>query len=302
MLATVSQVVEKGQSCADVGRKRVIQTRIITRFISESLIMRSTMPQLCFALISICLHHLYARNTAQAVTPLDTNAAVADIIRDVVARHGGQEALSRWRCGSIRYTAEGDSVPLNGIATTTETFEFPGSFRRSVTVKSAGGSNLSQMLFIINPKESWMIINGGQPVANGRAFADRDHHSFADVISVARLEDFVENITKGEVVEFGGSPLPKLTVSVEQAKPIEYFISIKTGLLAMLSKRGTDPTTGRELRMVTSFSDYKTVDGSPVPMTFSSTSDGRPVLSVRIESVEFRESHPPDTFELPTRI
>jgi hypothetical protein len=194
-----------------------------------------------------------SQGLGQASNPLDTDAAVADIVREVVSRHGGQQAIERWNCGTITYSARGGAIPADGVATHTEAFDFPGRFRRLATIEFPGVRNQSQMVAVINQRGSWLVINDGEPIASDGTFAQRDRHSFADVISVAHLEGLVNDITKGEVLDVDRSPALRLTLAVEQANPVDYLIDVQTGLLALMSKRGFDPTSGRESTIETRF-------------------------------------------------
>tara|TARA_A100001391_G_scaffold186097_1_gene155064 strand:+ start:17 stop:229 length:213 start_codon:yes stop_codon:yes gene_type:complete len=61
----------------------------------------------------------------------------------------------------------------------------------------------------------------------------------------------------------------------------------------------SDPLTGVHATIETRLGKYEEIDGIPVPMAFSATSDGTKMLEVEITRVEFKDSLPASTFANP---
>lgn len=249
---------------------------------------------LCFAM-SACV--IAARTHAEPPAIDDTDS-VSDIVDTLLNRHGGENATNRWKCGTLSFTtSEGILPPGLGSVTVTESFDFPSFFKRSIIAESPEGK--VDLTFIINREGGWMTSPGKPTIEISRSFADRDRHTFADISAVAHLRDNIEHVTVVKKLDIDGRPAIQLRLDSKDLGRADFFVELQSGLLVGTSKQAQDPVSGEQAAISTRLGEYKDIEGIPVPMAFSATSNGRKLLEVAITGVKFEDSLPDSTFAKP---
>jgi hypothetical protein len=244
---------------------------------------------------AICLR---ADNPPANALAIPQDATVAEIVQILVERHGGARAVSRWRCGTITYVASPGLLPVElGPVRIKDSFDFPNGLLRSASTISH--ETPVEVTFVINEQGGWMTVKGHDPTAIDRSGVQREFHMFADYCNVSFLLDQVSNLRLVRRLEIEGKKTVQLHLESKELGSGDYFVDVETGLLTATSKVQVDPLTGAESIVAVRIGAYRDVDGIPVAMKFNSTSNGRPHLGAKIESVEFKESLPPGTFAKP---
>ena len=100
-------------------------------------------------------------------------------------------------------------------------------------------------------------------------------------------------------LDIDGKPTVHLRLESEEFGWGEFFIDVQSGLLMGTSKKTHDPVTREDATIATRLGKYTEINGVPVPMVFSTTSNGKKMLAVEITSVEFNDSLPASTFASP---
>ncbi len=249
---------------------------------------------LCFAVLA-CVFASEVHADAPAIDETDT---VADIVNTLIERHGGTKATDRWKCGSLKFTTTAGILPLGlGPATVTEDFNFPNSFNRSVVVDSPNGK--IDLKFIVNEEGGWMTSPGKPTMEIPRSFADRDWQTFADLSAVTHLREHLGSLAVVKKLDIDGKPAIQLRLDSQDVGSGDFFIDLHSGLLIGTTKTTLDPISGNQAIISTRLGKYEDVDGIPVPMAFTATSNGKKMLQVEIHSVEFKNSIPDSTFTKP---
>lgn len=229
---------------------------------------------------------------------INDSATIADIVDTLVERHGGNKATDRWKCGTLKFTTSVGILPPGlGPATVTESFDFPNFFKRSIIAESPEGK--IDLKFIINKEGGWMTSPGKPTMEIPRSFADRERHTFADISAVAHLRANIKHLTVVKKLDIDGKPSVQLRLDSNDLGRGDFFVDLQSGLLVGTSKQTVDPITGTQATISTRLGKYKDIEGVPVPMAFSATSNGKKMLEVAITSVEFKDSLPDSTFAKP---
>lgn len=131
------------------------------------------------------------------------------------------------------------------------------------------------------------------------SFADRRRHTFAKFASIAQLGDHVSDVSIIGRLDIDGTPVVHLRLTSQELGSVDSFVNRTTGLLVKTSTKTADPFTGVESTIEMELSDYREIDGIPVPMTLKGTSNGKTLISVKISDLEFKKSIPASTFAKP---
>ncbi len=116
---------------------------------------------------------------------------------------------------------------------------------------------------------------------------------------MAHLRDNIENLTIVKKLDIDSKPAIQLRLESEDLGTGDFFVDLRSGLLVGTSKQTLDPTTGTQAIISTRLGKYKDFEGISVPMAFAATSDGKKMLDVTIEKLEFKDSLPDSTFAKP---
>lgn len=276
------------------ARERLWKHRFPNMNLSESEMTQLRAAIVCLAL-STCT---FVVDTHAESPAIKDDASLTQIVDTLVTRHGGSTAADRWKCGTIQFTTSAGIFPATlGSVTVTESFEFPGSFKRSFVAESPEGE--IDFTFTINEQGGWMTSPGKPTMEISRSFADRERHTFADIANVAHLRANVSQLSIVDRFDVDGKPAVHLRLESEELGRGEFFVDLRSGLLVKTSKQTQDLLTGVDATIETRLGKYEEIDGIPVPMTFSATSDGKKILEVEITSVEFKDSLPASIFAKP---
>lgn len=242
---------------------------------------------------------LLADESAKSSSAIATDSAVAEILKEVEARHGGQPAVDRWASGTIRYTTHGGVFPMAiGQTQITEAFKYPGHVRRLASIHSPDGQKKSELLFVINANGGWMVARGKDPLPMDPAGANRRLHPFADICNVPQLLRSSKDASNEGIVDIDGIRAILIRIPKNDSPTLDVFVDVQSGLIIKTLSGIVDPKSGRRATVETRLKDYtEKINGGPVPMSFSVSIDGSLSVAVDIHSVKFTDEHPPGTFQ-----
>lgn len=242
---------------------------------------------------------LLADESAKPSSAIATDSAVAEILKEVEARHGGQPAVDRWASGTIRYTTHGGVLPMAiGQAQITEAFNYPGRVRRLASMHSPDGQKKSELLFVINANGGWMVARGKDPLPMDPDYANRRLHAFAGICNVPQLFRSSTDASNEGIVDIDGTRAILIRIPNNDSPTLDVFVDVQSGLIIKTLSSIVDPESGRRATVETRISNYsEKINGGPVPMSFSVSIDGSVSVAVDIHSVEFTDQHPPGTFQ-----
>jgi hypothetical protein len=233
---------------------------------------------------------------AEPVIQLSDDART--IITKAIKAHGGDKAISRWRCGEVRYRAGGAAIPLEGVETTMEeTFQFPGHFKRVVRM-SAGGQTTVQ-IFVNSDGKVWIKKGDGATEVRDNDFANRTEHLFANFVSFIRINESEAQFVKLDEAAIHNHVAVGVRAKFEQTPPIDLFFDKQTGLL--VHSKQIAPKSGRDepVQLEAYLDDYREVQGGMVPMRMWNLQDGKKLTDVTIIELKFRDQFEESTFAKP---
>jgi hypothetical protein len=219
-----------------------------------------------------------------AASPAAPGADVPALVERCVAAYGGKAGLAR----SARSHVEGSvtSVVLHPGATgrIARVYERPGKLRVEIAFPGE--------------KDEIRVLDGGKGWRNGEDAAGP--RLGAMVLQAARLDlpallqSSQARIKDGGVAEVGGKKVRLLAVEPAAGLLVEAAIDPSTGRI--LRSRGASTAGPMPLEFVTTYSEFKTIEGVLVPVREENWANGKSTGVTSIEKVEFPGALPAATF------
>jgi len=229
--------------------------------------------------------------TTAVKAPLITEQDDAQaIVAKSVKAFGGPEMFSRWSVGKVTYKATGSKLGIFAAgATTEETFELPGRFKRSVKGKAPDGTEVSAV-YVINGDKGWARWGDGtlRPIPDVSA-AQMTRPLIATSFDVTLMRRDVPTVVETE------NDTVVVTQTIENNRYAFYFDKATGLLVKSVQPYPAKPETTSE----TVFADYKEFDGGMVPTRMTNRYEGKVILDVTILDAKFVKQWDESVFAKP---
>lgn len=242
------------------------------------------------------------KSIAAAEWPSDAafsaNDDAATIVAKAMRAHGGETAVSRWKCGYVKYKTNGWFIPAQfGEVIVEDTFHLPGHFRREA--RGGVNENKKHMVSIVNQGKTWTTINNGPAVPTDNSFAERAEHPFADAVRLSLLTDKDTRLTKLGTTTINGKTVVGIRGKAGDLLQIDFYFDVQTGRLRKITKKVTD-AAGRSTIANTTLDDYREFQGIPFPTRMVGTLNGNPFLDNVVLELKFADSFDESVFAVPS--
>ena len=229
---------------------------------------------------------------AQQLTAEEGDEKAKAVFRKAIKAHGGEKALKKFSAATWSdtgtYYGMGQGFPYNGEYK----IQFPGSFR--MEIKGA-------FTICLHKGAAWMNAGGQVTDLKGDALDSQKTQMY--VATVSSLAPILSKEFKVAVVgdvEVNGKPAVEIAVTKKGKPDVNLSFDKETGLLAKASYNiKSSEKQFKEVTEVTTYKDYKSVDGVMVQMTISMTRDGEKYLESKTTEFSFNESLDASTFKKP---
>jgi hypothetical protein len=223
------------------------------------------------------------------------------ILDRVIAAHGGEKGLARWKCGRVKYLTRSDIIPLleEKPRSIEEFFELPGKLKRITVVGQ--GRRQTVVTFVVDGSQGWEYLPDGTTKLlppEALAASLRTVHAFSDFGSLYRLRNPVFRLNVLGENTAAGRPVVVLHAESIYTNPIDYFFDRVSGLL-IHSVRHLRSPSGSEKTIELDLKDYHDVGGTAVPFHVVGRSEGKILLEFTIREVEFVDHFDASTFAPP---
>jgi hypothetical protein len=250
------------------------------------------MPSLASLLAGLDFLALCAAQARPSTTLLKPDDDPKVIIAKVLKVYGGEHGQSRWNCGYLKYKTKGGIIPsFMGEVILEDTFQLPGYFKRVTRMQMAGQQ--MNMIFVVNHGKCWTKTDNEpareEPGQNN--FTSKSEHPFARMCDAALLSHLAGSgatLSKLSADKINGHDVIAIRAKSEALRETDDFLfDSETGFLrkTMIARPGPHRDSVTECL----FDDYKSVQGSPVPMRIKETQDGKTLLDVRLIEVKFEK-------------
>jgi hypothetical protein len=210
------------------------------------------------------------------------------IIEKAIKAHGGEENLMKYKAGRMKgkgkaetpggqleFTQESAYMMPDKVKEITE-FELKGTKYRTVT--------------LINGDKASVEVNGKEtPLKDNLKDGIKESVKHLQVTKLVPLREkkFELSLVGDTIVQ--DKPAVTIRVSAKGMKDVNLSFDKKTNLLVKVEMRKIHPEKGQEVNEERILTDYKIVDGMPVPRRVIVTYDGKAHIEVAVEEMKYLE-------------
>jgi hypothetical protein len=232
---------------------------------------------------------------AQSGTRADEVQAILD---RAIKAHGGPEKLAKQ--GTLQTRSKGTVEVMGQSLPFTEesTVQTPGQLKSVLQLEIAGQT--INITTVFDKDKGWIQAQGNTMDMDEKVLAAVKEQLF--IMSMAKLTKLRDK--KDEVSLVGddkveGHDVVGLRVAPKGHKDCNLYFDKKTGLLAKLAYRTTDPTSGQEISEERIIQEYQDLDGMKVAKKVLVKHDGQKHLDAEVLEVKFLEKVDDSTFAKP---
>ncbi|MBX9585137.1 MAG: hypothetical protein K2X87_32930 [Gemmataceae bacterium] len=205
----------------------------------------------------------------------------ADVVKKAVAAHGGADALKKYPAGTSKLVGK-VFAPAGELGFTGDlAFATPGKVRLVMAI--AVGDQKVEVVQVVNGDKAKQTENGkptdlSQPVRD-ELKESALIHELSLLVPLLDATKYTLAAEKDAALE--GKDCAVVLVTAKGLKDTRLYFDKGTGLLAGMRRKGLGPDQ-KPVDELTTFGDYKAVEGVKVPMQSKVTHDGKPFLAVTV--------------------
>jgi hypothetical protein len=232
-----------------------------------------------------------------AARPAPAQDEARALLERAIKAQGGADKLSKLRTSRTR--SRGKIELAGGIEFTQElTVQMPDKLRE-VTESDVNGMQVKTVT-VVNGARAALQVNGKKEVLDDRLkTALREAFEFVQVARLVPLRDRAYTLSPLGEVQVNDRPAVGLRVSRKGMRDTNLYFDKETGLLAKVERRTVDLLSGKEVTEERILTEYKKVNGLPVPGRVTVQHDGRPFLTVEVLEVAHPEAIDDSEFAVP---
>jgi hypothetical protein len=222
---------------------------------------------------------------------------VQAILDKAVKAHGGADKLAKH--GAIQTKSKGTIDVAGGVSFTSEsTVQPPGQLKEVVQAEVMGQTVTVTTVF--DRDKGW--------IQAGTVNKDMDENLIKVMKETLYLTEMGQVVSlkdrKAELSLVGddtveGRAVVGIRVAPKDHKEVNLYFDKKTGLLAKLAWRPTDPMTGAEVGEERIIQEYQEVDGRQVAKKLLINRDGKKYLEAEVLEIKFLDKVDDSTFAKP---
>jgi len=219
-----------------------------------------------------------------------------DLVKAAIAAAGGAEALGKYPAGRVvgkgTMTVGGNETPF----VFEHAYHVPGRFRTQVNCAAQGQQ--WELLQVVDGATAKQKINGRVvPITEAGV---RELQLAVLLNEIAQLSPLAADrrFTLKPDKQLKGPDASGLLVQVRGYPELRLAFDRRAGHMVRIAHKSTDPETGKETDLETTFSDFKDVSGLAKAMRSVVTRDGRKVAELVIEKFTLLEKIDPAAFAL----
>ena len=225
---------------------------------------------------------------------------VKAIIQKAIKAHGGEKALNKYKASRSK-SAGKLVIPGAGEVDFTQevTVMQPDKFKEAMELDIAG---MKINVVTMAKGNKFSIEAAGKEVAITKeieAAMKEARYSMRMSRLTALLGDKTIELSNLGEIKVEGKPAVGVRVASKGQKDLSFYFDKKTGLLAKVERRGTDPTTGNEFTEERIVLEYKTPnkEGISLPKKVTVKRDGKKFMEAEVSETTLLEKIDDSEFE-----
>jgi hypothetical protein len=222
--------------------------------------------------------------TAVAVKPSTAPGAdVAALVQRCVAAYGGEAAIAKTSRSHVEGTVTSLVLRPGATGRIARAYERPSRLRVEIAYAAGDGE-----IRVLDGDHGW---RDGQPAEGPRLAAMVLQAARVDLPALLRASHEVRD---GGSAEVGGRKVRLVAVEPARGLLVEAAIDPQNGRI--LRSRGASTAGPAPIEFVTTYSEFRTIEGVLVPMREENWANGRSTGVTTIETIEFPKAFPEGTF------
>jgi len=220
------------------------------------------------------------------------------VVKKAIEAHGGLPVLKKFPAGTTKFGGKlmngGAEMAFSG----SQVFAIPGKVRMEMTLVVNGQK--SSLLQIVNGDKVRQTENGVVSKLDEPVLTELRGLAVSQEMSLLYplLDTTKYTLIPEKDVPVGGQDAAVVITRAKGLKDARLFFDKKTGLLVAMQRKGLSPNL-KEVDEVTTFTDYKTIDGLVVPMKSKVTHNGKPFMEITVSEYKPMETVDEKSFAIP---
>jgi hypothetical protein len=238
-----------------------------------------------------------APTTASTVDSQETPATGKKLVWKAIQAHGGLDAINRIQCGRIKYHQAVEPEPEQfGRFSREISFRYPDAVRQSIVAEVNGNKRNDFML--TKGDKSWFWTQGSDTVIEvSPPHRFRDTYPVSVVLFVRDLFQLAFELSDPDGRSLDGTKCNVVSATYNGLWYGDVYFDATSNLLVAINRERGHAGEGKI--MLTTFRDFKSVDGVAIPFASSTFSHNRKVSDDTLDEIVLLPSIPDAEFELP---
>jgi hypothetical protein len=221
------------------------------------------------------------------VQPTLAQEGARAVLDKAIKAHGGEDKLAKLNVTRVKakgtVNIQGQDVPFSSDSAV----QLPNQERNDLQLDLAGQK--VTLLQIFNGEKGWLTLPGGQiREITGDQLDEMKNSAYANwiesLLPLTKEKEFT--LTPLADVKVKDKPAVGIKVQAKDRPDVKLFFDKESGLLVKTERDGKDET-GNVVRLESTYSDFKKVDGLMQPMKILANRDGKKFMDIEVTEMKF---------------
>lgn len=226
------------------------------------------------------------------------DAASRALLEKAIEAHGGEKQAAKFPAASSKLKG---TIQVNGAAvafTGDLTSQNADQVRIQISFVLDGQS--ISFTSVLNRDQGWIKLNNDTIDMSAEQLAESKEQAYSGwVATLLPLKDKAFELSSFGEADVAGRKAAGVNVTREGHRPITLFFDKETSRLVRSESRVRDETTAQEVTEESTFSEYKTIEGTLHPLKITVKRDNKPYAEIEVEDFKPSEKLDDSVFAKP---
>ena len=226
------------------------------------------------------------------------DAASREIVAKAIENAGGEKLLAKYKASTSKLKG---TLQVNGatVAFTGE-LSLQGANQYRIQIAFVLDGQSISFISVLNRDQGWLKINNDTIDMPAELLAETKESAYSGWVStLVPLKDKAFQLTPFGEAEVAGRKATGINVTREGHRPVNLFFDKEKLTLVRTESRVRDETTAQEVTEESTYSEYKTVEGTQQAMKVVVKRNGKPHAEIEVEEVKLSEKLDDSVFAKP---
>ena len=226
------------------------------------------------------------------------DAASREIVEKAIEKNGGQKLLAKYpgMTSKLKGTIQVNGAPVSF----TGDLASQGADQQRISISFVLDGQSISFASVLNRDQGWLKINNDTVDMPAEQLAESKESAYSGWVStLLPLQDKAFQLAPFGEIEIAGRKAIGVNVTREGHRPVNLFFDKETLRLVRSETRVRDEATAQEVTDESTFSEFKTVEGTQQAMKIVVKRNGKPHAEVEVEEVKPSEKLEDSVFAKP---